>query len=245
VNETAILTTNQALVLRAIDEQSQHGETWCDVSRIKGDALKDLEMDAYITVDSAQKLSRITALGKMALENHVIQGTPEHIRMVNQAPQDDDAMLNRDSLGNGRIPAKPYGGVMGKPKPDAPDSSVTSKPLDQVMTELFPPGQKPETTAQPAGETCAKAGCFEPRTVSKSGRVQRFCEIHQREYGIEQAAKARAGKAKKAAEANGTCAGCVEHEVLDMLRTKYPQIDDLVRAVEKVRDLRDSLGIQN
>lgn len=291
--EIAILTNQQMLLLRTIGEQAnQIGE--CDISRIKSDALEELEREAYITIDAAQKTARITALGKMALENHVIAGSPEFFRLqLGKAGPADENGLSIE-FPPPETKSKPYAGVMGKPK-------HADKSLIQIVREAAaplignpePPAEEvaPESTPEEAAwekATCAKTGCFEPRTVSKSGRRLQLCDTHQREHMTEQAAKARAGKAKKAQSQavsieaprpNGRpreqvavnvpdaspetvfveavieqpvvtqacepgCAGCIHREVLDMLRAKYPKVDDLVQAMERVRELQNSLGLE-
>lgn len=40
-----------------------------------------------------------------------------------------------------------------------------------------------------------------------------------------------------------TCGDCVHREVLELLRARYPKIDELADAVTRVRALADALGI--
>lgn len=232
--EQAILTQIQYSTLEGIVEDTDFDDGWCNVSGLDKHILAELEREAYIQLDGNR--ARVTAPGRLALENHVISGTPEHGQLLLKQ-------------GLQRKPAGPYEGIMRRPGKDVP--------------------ARPETLAAPKQKTCKKAGCFEPCMVSSKGKELDMCVTHQREFWREQSEKQRARKQngaqqpvepKKAAvvveqpavtEAAimqpvtcSSCEGCVHREVLDMLRAKYPKIDELVEAMEAVRALQADLGIQ-
>jgi hypothetical protein len=231
--EIVVLTAAAASTLIGIGDSSEQGEVWCRTVGLDEAVLKELEREAYITRNGAQNTARITALGKLALDNHIVKGTPEHGQIL----------LN----GNRRAPQKPFAGVMRSPN------------------------AAPPTAPQ---RVCRKEGCGDPRMVSKAGQEQPYCPPHQQEYWREQAGKQRekklsekiqrlrpesvpasgvttvstppaAEEPRMAEAACGDCdTPCIHREVLDMLRGKFPKINELVETMEKVRTLQQSLGIE-
>lgn len=111
-----------------------------------------------------------------------------------------------------------------------------------------------EQVEEDAMKTCTVAGCENPRMVSKSGKELTMCETHQKAYWREHKAKTppltppreQGGEQDTAARADCPveCAeGCVYREVLDILRDKYPKVDELVEVLLRARAIRDELGI--
>jgi len=239
--EKVVLTGAQFLGLQDIDDESNHGEGWCDVSEMQKVVLKELESSNYIVFNAVQESARITTKGVLALGNHVLRGSAEHGQMLLQKTEVQ------------RVPTKPFESIMRKPNGDIPQRP-------QVETAPIMPKRQPMS--------CIVENCGKPRMVTTNGKRLTRCVAHQREYWNEQWAKKRHPDAKPverrkkpinvevttaavveqiAAAKQRTCADecrdCTYREVVGMLRAKYPQINELVEAVERVKAIRDGLGI--
>jgi hypothetical protein len=229
MDEKVVLTATQVLELTDIDDRSNQGNGWCDVSEVSKDVLKELERGNYIVTNEARTSGRTTGMGRRALENHVIRGSIEHGQML----------LARQE----RVPTKPYESVTRAPNRDIPQRPVT---------KLVADGTAPE-------KTCVVEGCNEPRMVRRDGAEMTRCVKHHRENLSEKRQKsqekedrkilAKAATAIEAEESAATaqpdcdCGDCVHREVLDMLRAKHPEIDELVELMTRAKELRDSMGI--
>ena len=227
MEEKAILTAVQVLELTDIDDRSNHGEGWCSLNDISKDVLKKLERENYIVTNETRTSGRITAMGRKALENPVIRGSAEHGQMLLAQTE-----VRREPS------KKPFESVMRKPNGDIPQ-----RPQVNESTTSFRPQPK----------TCVVEGCNEPRMKSNAGgRPFAKCEKHQREIWSKDGAKKQRPTGKPVEQTvnmavepdcQSECESCTYREVVEMLRAKYPQIEALVTAVEKIREIRDGMGI--
>lgn len=231
MDEKAVLTSAQLLELQDIDEESNHGDGWCDVSEVSRDVLKELDKEHYIITNEARTSGRITVMGKRALANHVLRGSAEHGRML----------LDRSE----RVSAKPYESVVRKPNGDIPQ-----RPVPPKKTCVVEGCNEPRMVRKDGAEMTR---CVKHHGENLSERRRRGSDRHDQKI-LAEAAKAieaeegstllTPGAQTVAAESDcNDCGDCVYREVLDTLRAKFPGIDEMVYLAARLRELRNELGI--
>lgn len=163
-----------------------------------------------------------------------------------------------------------WGEVNLTPSPSSSMERGETPPLTPPRQQGGEMGAAFGENEEDAMKTCTVAGCENPRMVSKSGKQMTMCETHMKAYWREHKARSQVVTAKPressvitpystngVSQADGAgpvptssavecveCAeGCVYREVLDILRDKYPKVDELVEVLLRARAIRDELGI--
>jgi len=217
--EKAVLTTTQILELTDIDDESNHGDSWCDVSEVSKDVLKELDSAGYIVTNAERTSGRITAMGMRALKNYVLRGSLEHGQML---------------LEKTNVPKKPYASVMRKSNGDLPERQTAAKVC--VVEGCHEP------------RMATKKGVMLRRCRAHQQEWWREQAAKKRSPAVKISKKETTGSGgEKITAVNASCDqdcdGCIHREVVAMLRAKYPGIDELVDVMTRARELRDELGI--
>lgn len=253
MEEKAVLTQAQVLELQDIDEESKHGDGWCDVSDVNKDMLKELEKANYVVTNAERTSGRITGMGRKALENHVIRGSAEHGKMLLARPE--------------RTSAKPYESVMRKENGDIPvrpvvEQTITKSPKRTCIVD----GCDEPRLVRRDGVEMSRCAVHHKENLGKQVSERRKKKDQKILTTAGSASSPQAAKAIEADErtlthnssppltpphfvergtdaACGDCGDCVYREVLDTLRAKLPGIDEMVYFESRMRELRKELGI--